>query len=76
MRSTSERALIIFCGNIIAKDCCITRTGEIADNWDIVNQRDKNGRNTWPVKNMEEHISIFFSMLSVCRISFYASLPL
>ena len=63
-RSTSEPTLIIFCGNIIAKDCCITRAGEIADNWDIVNIRDKNGRSTWPEKNTEEHIDRTLSKIS------------
>ena len=63
-RSTSEPTLIIFCGNIIAKDCCITRAGEIADNWDIVNIRDKQGRSTWPEKNTEEHIDRTLSKIS------------
>lgn len=63
-RSTSEPTLIIFCGNIIAKDCCITRAGEIADNWDIVNIRDKQGRSSWPEKNTEEHIDRTLSKIS------------
>lgn len=42
-RSISEPTLVIFCGNIIAKDCCVVRAGEMADSWDIVNIRDKNG---------------------------------
>ena len=40
-RSISEPTLVIFCGNIIAKDCCVVRAGEMADSWDIVNIRDK-----------------------------------
>ena len=44
------------CGNIIAKDCCVVRAGEMADSWDIVNIRDKNGFSTWPEKNSEEDI--------------------
>ena len=63
-RSTSEPTLILFCGNIIAKDCCITRAGEIADHWDIVNIRDKNGRSTWPEKNTEEDIDRTLSKIS------------
>ncbi|WP_418981718.1 hypothetical protein [Alistipes sp.] len=55
-RSISEPTLIIFCGNIIAEDCCIVRAGKFADHWDIVNIRDRNGRSTWPEKNTEEHI--------------------
>lgn len=63
-RSTSESTLIIFCGNIIAKDCCVTRAGEIADHWDIVNIRDKDGHSTWPQKNTEEHIDRTLSKIS------------
>ena len=40
-RSISEPTLILWCGNIIAKDCCITRAGERAKHWDIVNIRDE-----------------------------------
>jgi len=48
-RSISEPLLTIWCGNIIAKDCCITRAGtkavELAKrakplgNWDVINLR-------------------------------------
>lgn len=48
-RSMSEPLLTIWCGNIIAKDCCITRAGKKArelaqrpkpiGNWDIINIR-------------------------------------
>lgn len=55
-RSLSEPTTIIFCGNIIAKDTCIARAGKMADHWDIVNVRDRNGKSTWPEKNSEEHI--------------------
>lgn len=55
-RSISEPTTIIFCGNIIAQDCCVKRAGEMADHWDIVNIRDASGRSTWPDKNTEEHI--------------------
>lgn len=63
-RSTSEPTLVIFCGNIIAKDCCVTRAGEIADNWDIVNIRDREGHSTWPEKNTEENIDRALSKIS------------
>ncbi len=63
-RSISEPTLYIWCGNIIAKDCCITRAGAIADNWDIVNIRDKNGKSTWLEKNSEEHIDRVLSKVS------------
>ncbi|MBS5110416.1 MAG: hypothetical protein KHZ65_17430 [Phocaeicola vulgatus] len=60
----SFRALVIFCGNIIAKDCCVVRAGEMADSWDIVNIRDKNGFSTWPEKNSEEDIDRTLSKIS------------
>jgi hypothetical protein len=63
-RSISEPTLVIFCGNIIAKDCCVVRAGKMADNWDIVNIRDKEGHSTWPQKNTEEHIDRVLSKIS------------
>jgi hypothetical protein len=48
--------LTIFCGNIIARDCCVVRAGHMADHWDVVNIRDKNGMSTWPEKNTEAKI--------------------
>jgi hypothetical protein len=55
-RSISTPLLIIACGNIIAKYCCITEMGKKANCWDIVNIRDKNGKSTWPQKNTEAMI--------------------
>ena len=55
-RSISEPTLVVWCGNIIAKDCCVKRAGELANNWDIINIRDKEGKSTWPAKNSEEMI--------------------
>ena len=63
-RSISEPTLILWCGNIIAKDCCIRRAGNKARHWDIVNIRDKNGRSTWPQKNTEEQIDIVLGNIS------------
>lgn len=63
-RSISEPTVVIFCGNIIAKDCCVARAGEMADHWDIVNIRDKNGLSTWPEKNSEEDIDRVLSKIS------------
>lgn len=63
-RSISEPTLVVFCGNIIARDCCVVRAGESADHWDIVNIRDKSGRSTWPEKNTEEHIDRVLSKIS------------
>ncbi|MBQ3804888.1 MAG: hypothetical protein II844_03650 [Prevotella sp.] len=63
-RSISEPTLILWCGNIIARDCCIKRAGEKARHWDIVNIRDKNGRSTWPQKNTEEQIDTVLANIS------------
>lgn len=63
-RSISEPTTIIFCGNIIAQDCCVKRAGEMSDHWDIVNIRDEEGRSTWPAKNSEEHIDRALSKMS------------
>lgn len=63
-RSISEPTLVIFCGNIIAQDCCVKRAGEMADHWDIVNIRDENGKSTWPAKNTEEKIDRTLAQIS------------
>lgn len=63
-RSISEPTLILWCGNIIAKDCCITRAGERAKHWDIVNIRDENGCSTWAAKNTEAKIDTVLSHIS------------
>lgn len=63
-RDPSVPTLIIFCGNIIAKDCCVTRAGAKADHWDVVNIRDKDGKSTWPAKNTEEKIDATLSKIS------------
>ena len=63
-RSVSEDMLVVFCGNIIAPDCCVKRAGEQADHWDIVNIRDSEGKSTWPEKNTEERIDRILSKIS------------
>lgn len=63
-RSVSEPTLVIFCGNIIAQDCCVKRAGEICDHWDIVNIRDAEGHSTWPSKNTEEKIDRILAKIS------------
>lgn len=55
-RSVSESTLVVFCGNIIAKDTCVGRAGSRADHWDIVNLVDRDGNSTWPEKNTPENI--------------------
>lgn len=63
-RSISEPTLIVWCGNLIARDCCVGRAAVLADHHDIVNIRDKNGRSTWPEKNTEEHIDTTLRKIS------------
>lgn len=63
-RSISNPMLIVFAGNIIARDCCITRAGKIADNWDVINIRDKHGKSSWPEKNTEAQIDRVLSTIS------------
>lgn len=64
-RDTARPTLTIFCGNIIAKDCCVVRAAKMADHHDIVNIRDKEGHSTWPEKNSEESIDLALSKISV-----------
>lgn len=61
--SVSGKKRIIFNGNIIAKDCCITRAIKCADHVDIINIRDKNGKSSWK-KNSEENIDYILSKIS------------
>lgn len=63
-RSISNGLLLIACGNIIAKYCCITEMGKKADKWDIVNIRDKEGKSSWPNKNSDEAIKRVESSIS------------
>jgi len=53
----------IFNGNVIAKDCCITRAMEKADHVDVINIRDKDGKSTWD-RNSEEDIDQMLSNIS------------
>lgn len=70
--SVSGNYRILFNGNIIAADCCITRAIEKArelkakgiGHVDIINIRDKEGRSVWPEKNSEEDIDLFLSLVS------------
>lgn len=63
-RSISGKTTVIFCGNIIAKDCCIIRAIAKADHKDIINIRDENGKSTWPTKNTEADIDRVLSKIS------------
>jgi hypothetical protein len=62
--SVSGNYRIIFNGNIIARDCCITRAIDKADHTDVINIRDKNGKSSWPEKNSEADIDKILSLIS------------
>jgi hypothetical protein len=62
--SVSGNYRILFNGNIIARDCCITRAIQKADHVDVINIRDKNGKSSWPEKNSEADIDKILSMIS------------
>ncbi len=62
--SVSGKYRILFNGNIIARDCCITRAIEKADHVDTINIRDKNGKSTWIEKNSEADIDKILSLIS------------
>jgi len=62
--SVSGNYRILFNGNIIARDCCITRAIQKADCVDVINIRDKNGKSTWPEKNSEPDIDKILSLIS------------
>jgi hypothetical protein len=62
--SVSGNYRIIFNGNIISRDCCITRAMKKADHADVINIRDKNGVSSWPEKNSEADIDKIISMIS------------
>jgi len=62
--SVSGNYRIIFNGNIIARDCCITRAIKMANHADIINIRNKIGKSTWPEKNSEEDIDHILNLVS------------
>lgn len=63
-RSVSRPATIIFCGNRIAVDCCISRASGYADSSTTINIRDALGNSSWPQKNTEAHIARVLSQKS------------
>lgn len=67
-RSISVPLLIIACGNIIAKYCCISEMAKKANIHDIVNIRDKNGVSTWPQRNTEALIDLAFRNMTTSSI--------
>lgn len=62
--SVSGHKLIIFCGNIISKESVIVKASRVADYFEVINIRDKDGRPTWPEKNSEEDINYILSKIS------------
>lgn len=68
--SVSGNYRIIFNGNIIAKDCCITRAikkaNEIRSGFvEIINIRNTEGKSVWPQKNSEEDIDAFLELIGI-----------
>jgi hypothetical protein len=62
-RSISKKTLILFCGNIIAKDCCVVRAQQYADHVDVINIRDENNKSSWD-KNSEQDVDRVLSQKS------------
>ncbi|WP_143960238.1 hypothetical protein [Litoribacter populi] len=63
-RSISKPMLVIFCGNIIAENCCIKKAIKMADHHSVVNIRNKDGKSSWPQKNTEAMIDRVLSKIS------------
>lgn len=63
-RSISNPLLLIVCGNIISKFCCVTELAKKSDKHEVINIRDKNGKSTWPQKNSEAQIDRVLSKIS------------
>ena len=63
-RSISNPLLVIWCGNIIAEDCCVVRAAQYADHVDKINIRDQDGVSSWPSKNSEKDIDRVLSSIS------------
>ncbi len=76
-REICDPLLVIFCGNIIAEDCCILKAIEKADHSDVINLRMVNvnkpnpvedyerGTSAWPQKNSEKAIDRVLSKVSM-----------
>lgn len=64
-RSISTPTRILVNGNIIHDNCAVKYMGEqLADCFDIVNIRDKNGVSSWKEKNTEEQIDRVLAAVS------------
>lgn len=62
--SVSGNYRILFNGNIIAKDCCITRAIKKANKTDVINIRGNDGLSSWKEKNSEQDIDDILSKIS------------
>ena len=62
--SVAGNKLIIFCGNIISKESVIVKASRVADYFELINIRDKNGKSNWPQKNSEADIDYILSKIS------------
>ena len=60
----SANIRILFCGNIIAKDCCITRAHQKADHSDVINLIDQDGNPSWPEKVSPADVAYIQSKIS------------
>lgn len=67
-RSVSKHTTIIFLGNRIAEDCCVSRAALVADHVSEINIRDAYGESTWPEKNTDEHIERVLSKISYATV--------
>lgn len=55
---------IFFDNNIIAEDSLAVKAAEYADDVELVNIRDENGKSVWPEKNSEADIDYMLSKIS------------
>lgn len=63
-RSISEPTRILVNGNIIHDNCAILKFGKLADVFEVINIRDKDGKSSWKEKNTEAMIDRVLSIIS------------
>lgn len=62
--SVSGSKRILFNGNIISKESVIVKATRVADYYEVINIRDKDGKSSWPQKNSEKDIDYILSKIS------------